>query len=124
METTAVATPKITARAIAECLRAARFAAEAIDNTDDGGTCNFDSPAFRIPRVSEKLIQEAAALAGVDCCSFQWFARKRWYWVHGSFLRGQGNWRSRTSHAATKALREAAAEHCPQMEVCEYCQMD
>lgn len=120
---TATATAKVTAESIAKCLRAAREAAEAITNTEDGGTCNFDSPAFRIERVPNKLIQEAAALAGVSCDDFTWF-RTRWYWVHGSFLKGQGNWRSRTSVAATKALREAAEQHCLQMRVCEYCQMD
>jgi hypothetical protein len=120
--TTATA-PKITAESLANCFRAAREAAEAIDREEDGGTCNMDSPAFRLPRVPDKLIREAAELAGVSASDFLWFGRKRWYWLHVP-LHGQGNRRSRMSHAATQALREAAEATCPQMQVCEYCQMD
>lgn len=116
-------TPKITAAALAECFRAAKAAAEAIDNPEDGGTCNRDCPAFRIERCRESLIKEAAALAGVTASDFDWFGGRRWWWLTG-FLEGQGNKRARMSHAATRALEAAAAVHCPQMKVCEYCQMD
>lgn len=120
---TATAQAKVTVESLAICFRAAKEAAEAVDHEEDGGTCNLDSPAFRLPRVRDKLIQEAAALAGVSADDFKWFGGKRWYWLHG-FLRGQGNRRARMSHAATNALKAAADEHCPQMGVCEYCAMD
>lgn len=83
----------------------------------------MDSPAFRLPRAPDQLIRKAAEMAGVQVADFRWLGGKRWYWVTG-FLQGQGNHRARLSHAATRAMQHQAALSLPQMEVCEYCQMD
>lgn len=113
----------VTVEALAACFAAAKAAGIAARTEDDGGTCNFDSPAFRIKGVAASKIKAAAEQAGVTASSFEWFGGRRWFWLTG-FLAGQGNCRARMSNAATKALEEAAATHCPEMQVCEYCQMD
>ena len=102
--------------------RAAKQAALPYSETEDGGTCNFDSPAFRIPRLPDRVIQAAAEEAGVRTTDFHWGRGQRWYWLSGFFV-GQANRRSRMSDAATKSLREAMAE-IPGARVCEYCQVD
>ena len=104
------------------CFTAALAAGKAAETDDDGGTCNLDSPAFKLPGVRAATIKQAAEAAGVSVADFKWFGG-RWWWL-GGFLQGQGNCRSRMSHAATKALKETAATLCPEMRVCEYCQMD
>jgi hypothetical protein len=101
--------------------RAAREAAnDAGLNDEDGGTCNLDSPAFRLKGVTKRVIERAARQAGCGVSDFTWFGGHRWFWLQCGLL-GQGNRRSRMSRAATDALKEANVSG---MEVCEYCQMD
>lgn len=110
--------------AMAEAFKTAKAAGEAAFTSDDGGTSNLDSPAFRVARISKKSVEAAAALAGVSVSDFEWFGGRRWFWL-GGFLKGQGNCRSRMSHAATKALEAAASTFEGfEMSVCEYCQAD
>lgn len=103
--------------------RAAREAAEAADPIDDGGTCNFDSPAFKIPRVNTAMLEQAAADAGCTVSDFSWFGGKRWHWL-GCGLKGQGNRRTVMMEAATKRLKELALTEFPIMHVSGYYQMD
>lgn len=90
---------------LALALKAAKDFALAADlkNSEDGGTCNFDSPAFRVERARESTIEAAAKKAGVDVSSFQWYG-KRWYWITG-ICEGQANRRSRMATAAANALK-------------------
>jgi len=43
----------------------------------DGGTCNFDTPAIRLPRVRERFVQECAAEAGIEASPFDWLGGRR-----------------------------------------------
>jgi len=105
---------------LADIFRQAKLAAEqAGQNTEDGGTCNLDSPAFQCKGMRESTIKAAAELAGVDVCDFRWFGGK-WFWL-SSFLEGQANRRARMSQAATQVMRELAPEW---MSVCQYCAID
>lgn len=109
--------------ALAQCFQAAKDAATAIDNREDGGTCNRDHPAFRIKSVRTSTVLEAASKAGVNVWEFRWFGSRRWFGL-GGFLDGQGNCRARMAAAATDALEETSKELCPEMSVLEYCQME
>lgn len=93
---------------IAAALTAAANAAREADaaNSEDGGTCNFDAPAFRVERAAEKTIEAAAVEAGLTVCSFTWFGKK-WFWLN--VCEGMANRRSRMATAAAKALREFEA---------------
>lgn len=109
--------------ALAAAFRAAKAAAlEAGKNTEDGGTCNLDSPAFRIDGASAKSIELAAAEAGVSVSVFSWFGGRRWFFLRVP-LEGQANLRARMSTAATQALKAASAGIAG-MSVCQYCQCD
>lgn len=118
--------------ALADLFRRAEAAALAADPGDglenDGGSCNFDTPAFRVERMQEATIQEAARLAGVRVEPFNWFGGRRWFWLMVT-LRGQGNRRSKMMEAAQRVLNAAAPEagrtgiH-PGFRACGYYQMD
>lgn len=111
---------------LAEVLKRAKAAGLAADpGADaDGGTCNFDTPAFRIARAREATILEAAKLAGVDVCSFKWRGNSTWFWLQDSTL-GQGNRRTKMMGAAQAVLRECSeANTIPGFEACGYYAMD
>lgn len=89
---------------------------------NDGGTCNLDSPAFRIPGLRQNTIEAAAEKAGVTITDFTWFGSQKWFWL-GVPLYGQANRRSAMSTAASKVLDEK--ENCiPGFESCQYMAMD
>src|SRR5579871_1003126 len=71
----------------------------------DGGTCNFDTPAIRLPRVRERFVQECAAEAGIEASPFDWLGGRRWFFVFVP-LNGQANRRSRMAEAANRKLKE------------------
>lgn len=107
--------------ALAELFRLGKAAAdEAGKDEEDGGTCNHDCPAIRVPGMRHTAIEQAAALAGVTVTDFTWMGGQRWYWVNPGIV-GQGNRRARMSTAADRAMKAAAPEWC---RVCEYCAMD
>jgi hypothetical protein len=91
-------------------------------NREDDGTCNMDTPAFRIEGVRSSVIEAAAAAAEVRVDDFKWFGGRRWFWLFVPLM-GQGNRRSRMSSAATKALKQHE-DKIPGLRVCEYQQMD
>ena len=94
---------------------AARIAADA-DGGEDGGTCNFDSPALELPRWREADIQYCARRAGTSAFSWRIFGKR--LWVFGVPLGGQGNRRSRQAEAMVQSLTADG------FTACEYCQMD
>lgn len=113
-------------RSYADLFKEAAEAALAADPgaDQDGGTCNFDSPAFRIEGKQQRTIEKFAAEAGLKVCDFQWLGGKRWYWLLVP-LRGQGNRRTRMAEAAAKVLREAAESgEFPGLHACCYMQAD
>lgn len=90
----------------------------------DGGTCNMDSPAFRVKGTKQSTIEAAAKMAGLQVVDFTWFAGQKWYWL-GVTLNGQGNRRAAMSTAAAHVLAGAEdAGIIPGFEACQYCQMD
>lgn len=118
--------------ALADLFRRAEDAAVHADPGDgfenDGGTCNMDTPAFRIDRMPKTVIEEAARRAGVSVCEFTWFGGRRWYWLNVT-MNGQGNRRSKMMTAAQRVLNDA----CPDagrvgihsgFKACGYYQMD
>lgn len=110
------------ATVLADLLRKAKEAALAADQPEDGGTCNFDAPAFRVERCPEKIIQQAAEQAGVSVSGFSWFGGKRWYWLNG-ITNGQANRRTRMVEAAMRVL-DKGEELIPNFQSCGYCQAD
>lgn len=92
-------------------LKAGRSAEDA--NPEDGGTCNFDSAALKLPRWKEAMVKQAAKEAGTG--AFKW--HNGWF-VFGPNTSGQANARSRNAEAMTKSLDSLG------YEAFEYCQMD
>lgn len=100
---------KIDRETLVHAFREAAAAALAADPGEglenDGGTCNFDTPAIRLPGVREKFLKECAAEAGIDVDPFDWFGGRRYYWVRVPMY-GQANRRSRMAEAACRKLKE------------------
>lgn len=112
-----------TRRAIVEAFkRAAAAATEAGKNEEDGGTSNLDTPAFRIEGMRSTDVLEIAKEAGLTAAPFTWFAGKKWYWLNVPLL-GQGNRRSRMTHAAHLELKKLVGV-VPGFKACEYLQID
>ncbi len=88
---------------LVEMFRAAEAAAVAADSEDDGGTCNLDSPAFRMKGNKVAAIRKAAELAGIRVHDFTWYGKK-WFWLNVT-ANGQANRRYRSIRAATNAMR-------------------
>lgn len=57
---------------IASDIKAAAIAAQEFINTEDGGTCNFDTPVILAPRMTEKQASEIETLSGVRCSLRPW----------------------------------------------------
>jgi hypothetical protein len=111
--------PKTDRATLVHAFREAAAAAVAADPGPDadGGACNFDAPAIRLPGIREKFLAECAAEAGVSVDPFEWFGGKRWFWVRVP-LRGQADRRSRMAEAACHRLKELG------VNVTMYYQMD
>lgn len=91
---------------LVELFRQAGLAAlKASDDEEDGGTCNMDSPAFRIDRMLTSTIKRLAKTANLSACEFTWMG-KRWFWLNVP-LYGQGNRRARMAKAAADVLEAA-----------------
>jgi hypothetical protein len=99
--------PRIDRATLVHAFREAAAAAVAADPGPDadGGACNFDAPAIRLPGIREKFLAECAAEAGISVDPFEWFGGKRWFWVRVP-LRGQADRRSRMAEAACHRLKE------------------
>lgn len=98
----------------------AEEAARAADSDDDGGTCNFDTPAFRIDGCRDSVIREASRISGVPVDDFKWLGGKRWYWLRVT-MNGQANRRTRSMDAAMRVLKSAT--DIPNFRACGYYQM-
>ena len=71
-----------------------------MNDNDDGGTCNFDTPILLIKGARMDKLEEAAASAGVRI--------SKWgsgcYHIYGNFLCGQGNLRTKCAETFAKSL--------------------
>lgn len=85
--------------------------------SEDGGTCNFDGPAIKLPRWIEEKTRQAAKAAGLDCWKWE-------LWGHSRFVIalpgecGQANRRSRVSETMVTMLKAKG------YDVTEYCCAD
>lgn len=75
-----------------------------VEQTEDSGTCNFDSPTLFLPRWNGEKIKQAAKAAG--CGAWKWEHWGTSEWVFSIPSSGQANRRSRRAEAVCKALRE------------------
>lgn len=119
---------KIDVQALAQVFREAKEAALAADPgaglENDGGTCNCDTPAFRIKGAREAHILAAGEAAGVKPQPFDWFGGRRWYWLNVPLF-GQANRRTRMMEAAQRVLRDAQETgRIAGLEACGYMQAD
>lgn len=125
MEAT-ITKPRIGVGELAELFMRADAAAIKADPGDglhnDGGSCNFDTPTFRIDGMQEVTIKRAAALAGLQVTGFKWLGGRKWYWLN-VVMNGQANRRSTMMEAAQRVLNEAA-ERFDGFHACGYYQCD
>lgn len=82
---------------------AAGVAAE-LANPEDGGTCNFDSPALYLPRWKRSLVEQAAEEAGTRCRT--WTSMGGGVYIISIQTSGQANARVRNMRAALKAFQD------------------
>jgi len=94
-------------------LEAAGAAAAAVD---DGGTCNLDAAALRLPRWTESLVKRAAEEAGAGCWKWTSYGGPRF--VFSPRVPGQARKREVAAEAMTAALRSRG------YDAFNYCQMD
>jgi len=75
------------------------------EETEDGGTCNFDSPVLHLPKWNADKVKQAVEEAGGH--AFKWTERGRLFgWVISPNSSGQGNRRSRRAEAISEALKK------------------
>lgn len=91
---------------LAADLKAACEYGKAHMGTDDGGTCNFDSPTLYLPRWNKEKVKAAVKAAGLN--SFEWtpFGRNRAFLVVSVPCAGQGYTRTNAAEAMSKRLGE------------------
>jgi len=112
---------KIDRDTLIQAFREAAAAALAADPGEglenDGGTCNFDTPAVFLPGARERFVEECAAAAGISASAFRWLGGRRWFFVFVP-LKGQANRRSRMAEAGCRRLKELG------LDAVMYCQAD
>lgn len=89
---------------LAKDLKAALDYGSSKMGTDDGGTCNFDSPTLYLPRWNKDKIKEAAKAAGLRC--FEWKPYGRTFWTFSVPCAGQGYTRTNAAEAMSAYLRD------------------
>ena len=104
--------------ALTAALQKAKKAAQLFANTEDGGTCNFDSPAidYRAMHMSKAKAEEAIQAAGLRC--FEWKSWGGMRLVICGIGQGQGNRNTRMAEAAEKSMKSDG------IITCMYYQMD
>lgn len=85
-------------------LIAAYAETEYLEQTEDGGTCNFDAPVLRLDRWNAKKIKQAAEEAGSSAFKWDW-GRTVMGWVFSPKSSGQANRRSRRAEAISEAMK-------------------
>ena len=86
-------------------LIAAYEATEYLEETEDGGTCNFDAPVLHLERWDAKKIKQAAKEAGGGAFKWTW-GRTSMGWVFSTRSSGQANRRTRRAEAIRDFLKE------------------
>ena len=104
---------------LVDALKAACAAAHAAreQNSEDGGTCNFDSPAIRLFRWRQADIEACANAVCLTVRDWNLYGTRRWvFGVPGPC--GQANLRSRMAEAMVKSLKESG------FDAMDYAQLD
>ena len=70
--------------------------------TDDGGTCNLDSPTLYLPGWDKEKVKTAAKSAGLGCSEWKPFGRT--FWVFSVPCAGQGYTRTKAAEAMSSYL--------------------
>jgi hypothetical protein len=104
-------------RAFREAAAAALTADPGEGLENDGGTCNFDTPAVFLPGARESFVEECAAEAGISASAFKWLGGRRWFFIFVP-MKGQANRRSLMAEAACRRLKELG------LQAVMYCQAD
>ena len=91
---------------ITNALLKAKEVAQEFINTEDGGTCNFDSPTidYREMHLQKSKVIEAIEAAGLRC--FEWKLYKNIKLVVCGIGSGQGNRNTRMAEAAHNSLKK------------------
>ena len=89
-------------------LKIALAAGIAAEGTEDGGTCNFDACAVKLPRWKKALVKQAAEEAGTGMWIWDFYGHKDF--VFEPNTRGQANKRSRNADAMTACMRSLGYE--------------
>jgi hypothetical protein len=87
-----------------DALRRAAELARPLDDTEDGGTCNFDSLQLDLPGYREAEVLEAAKQAGLRAFATKIFKQK--VFVVNVPVARQGNARTRQAESMKKTMRE------------------
>lgn len=100
-------------------IKAALEAGKAVEaeNPEDGGTCNFDAPAIKLPRWSAEKVKQAAKEAGTSAMDWDLWGERRFVIFPNS--KAQANARSRNAEAMEYYLRRICRYNCTL-----YCQAD
>lgn len=85
-------------------LLAAYAETEHLEQTEDGGTCNFDAPVLHLDRWDGNKIKQAAKEAGGSAFKWTWGGSVMG-WVFSPRSSGQANRRSRRAEAISEALK-------------------
>lgn len=101
---------------LSDDLKKAMEYAKHFDEGEDGGTCNFDSPAIRLPHWIESKVKQAAEEAGSSAFKWDLYGNPRY--VFAPPTKAQGNRRCRVTEAMCQALSNMG------YDVLEYSQMD
>lgn len=95
------------AETLTHAFTAARQAAEAVES-NDGGTCNLDTPIVYLNGVRRTVVEEAAEAAGINVDKTRFFGRPCWFVFVP--MRGQAELRSKCAEAACRALKAQGLE--------------
>ncbi len=87
---------------LAKALKRAKKEAMKYIDSEDGGSCNFDSATVRLYGWKEADVKKACEMAGVDCYKFEGRYYRPW---HIGYTSGQGNRRSRMAEAFSDSLK-------------------
>lgn len=94
-------------QALIDALHVAKLEAIAVCNMDDdGGTCNFDSPALELPKWAAADVEVCAKAAGLRCFTWKPFGRRMWVFTVPEPC-GQGDNRTRMAEAMSASLKKS-----------------
>ena len=92
-----------------EDLIEAYAATQGLEATEDGGTCNFDSPVLELERWNANKVKQAAEEAGGSAFKWDW-GRFVMGWVINPCSSGQANRRTRRAEAISEYLKTKGYE--------------